>query len=60
MEHRMNSMEEDMLKMEMDETLKQAEAALDQIQKSSRKKKRVWIVSLRRRRKRCLHAAPHS
>ena len=41
MEHRMNSMEEDMLKMEMDETLKQAEAALDQIQKSSRKKKRV-------------------
>ena len=46
MEHRMNSMEEDMLKMEMDETLKQAEAALDQIQKSSRKKKRVWIVEL--------------
>lgn len=42
----MNSTEEDMLKMEMDETLKQAEAALDQIQKSSRKKKRVWIVEL--------------
>ena len=42
----MTPMEADLLKMEMDQTLKQAEDALKEVRKGAAQEKRVWVVEL--------------
>ena len=42
----MYNMELDLLKMEMDQTLKQAEDALNQIRGSDEPEKKAWVVEL--------------
>lgn len=53
----MNSMEEDLLKLEMEQTLKQAEEALREIRRDTEPEKRHGQLNLRRRPQNCLPGA---